>query len=433
MTRINRISALRPPVAISRMPEQEIAFLKEQMRQRAEIEERRRREQEQAPPEPPTAEEKAQRRAERVMDGSVRKATIRPNDPTVTPVLSVADLFTKAKTAGLRTDEIDSIQERLKKLRGQERTRELRFLQDKILPARNWAQALRIYTEISSLSARYPERLTTEIVQALTAGIIERPSGKLKIPSFVMHHQDTLDVILLIMQLSHKEFERLCGLLSEAALRSGQKVRNAEPEVERAFILKAAALRSNLFTNPDPMNKLRSIVGIPNEAMHEVEVFASRIRGIPALDLIDFASKPITLAPDQHIPAELEADSAVTTNYLTEGFFNADGDFKTELLELWSQSTALRFVEEGIQTKEIAEVVNQLSHVAIQFDKRFENASEQKLDAPTLSAIKLILEPEELSQYPSFWELTDAARKWLTDLRALAAFTIHLDSIRSWM
>ena len=40
MTRVNRISALRPPVAISRMPEQEIAFLKEQMRQRAEIEEK---------------------------------------------------------------------------------------------------------------------------------------------------------------------------------------------------------------------------------------------------------------------------------------------------------------------------------------------------------------------------------------------------------
>ena len=94
---------------------------------------------------------------------------------------------------------------------------------------------------------------------------------------------------------------------------------------------------------------------------------------------------------------------------------------------------ALRFVEEGIQTKEIAEVVNQLSHIAIQFEKRFENASTQQLDAPTLSAIKLILEPEELSQYPSFWELTDSARKWLIDLRSLAAFTIHLDSIRTWM
>lgn len=432
MTRVNRISALRPPVAISRMPEQEIAFLKEQMRQRAEIEERRRREQEQAPPEPPTPEEKAQRRAERVMDGSARKASIRPDDPTVTPVLSVADLFEKAKIAGLRADEIDAIQVRLKKLRGQERTRELRFLQDKILPARNWAQALRIYTEISSLSARYPERLTTEIIQALTAGIVERPSGKLKIPAVVLHHQDALDVILLIMQLSPKEFAQLCGLLNEASLRSGQKVRYAEPEVERAFILKAAALRSNLFTNPDPLNKLRSIVGIPNEAMHEVEVFASRIRGIPALDLIDFANRPITLAPDQQVFAESKND-ADTTNYLSQGFFNADGNFRMELVELWSQSTALRFVEEGIQTKEIAEVVNQLSHVAIQFDKRFENAAEQKLDGATLSAVKLILEPEELSQFPSFWELTDSARKWLTDLRALAALTLHLDSIRSWM
>ncbi len=139
MTRVNRISAYRPAVAISRMPEQEIAFLKEQMRQRAEIEERRKREQEQAPPEPPTPEEKAQRRAERVMDGSVRKAAIRPNDPTATPVLSIADLFEKAKMAGLLTSEIESIQVRLKKLRGQERTRELRFLQDKILPARNCA------------------------------------------------------------------------------------------------------------------------------------------------------------------------------------------------------------------------------------------------------------------------------------------------------
>lgn len=429
--RVNRISALRPPVAISRMPEQEIAFLKEQMRQRAEIEERRRREEEQKPPEP-SPEEKAQRRAERVMDGSARKAAIRPNDPTATPVLSITDLFAKAKTAGLRTDEIDAIQVRLKQLRGQDRTRELRFLQEKVLPARNWAQALRIYTEISSLSARYPERLTTEIIQALTAGIVERPSGKQKIPAVVLHHQDALDVILLIMQFNHKEFEQLCGLLNEASLRSGQKVRNAEPEVERAFILKAAALRSNLFTNPDPLNKLRSIVGIPNEAMHEVEVFASRIRGIPANDLIDFANKPVTLAPDQNAGAGSKSE-IVTSNYLAQGFFNEDGSFKNELIGLWSQSTALRFVEEGIQTKEIAEIVNQLSHVALQFDKRFENSSEEKLDAPTLSAIKLILEPEELSQFPSFWELTDSARKWLTDLRSLASFTLHLDSIRSWM
>jgi hypothetical protein len=432
MTRVNRISAIRPPIAISRMPEQEVAFLKEQMRQRAEIEERRRREQEQKPPEPPTPEEKAQRRAERVMDGSARKAAIRPNDPTATPVLSIADLFAKAKTAGLRTDEIDAIQVRLKQLRGQDRTRELRFLQEKVLPARNWAQALRIYTEISSLSARYPERLTTEIIQALTAGIVERPSGKQKIPAVVLHHQDALDVILLIMQLNAKEFEQLCGLLNEASLRSGQKVRNAEPEVERAFILKAAALRSNLFTNPDPLNKLRSIVGIPNEAMHEVEVFASRIRGIPANDLIDFANKPVTLAPDQNAVTESKSE-IVTSNYLAQGFFDADGSFKNELIRSWSQSTALRFVEEGIQTKEIAEIVNQLSHVALQFDKRFENALEEKLDAPTLAAIKLILEPEELSQFPSFWELTDSARKWLIDLRSLGAFTLHLDSIRSWM
>jgi hypothetical protein len=431
MTRVNRIGSIRPPVSISRMPEQEIAFLKEQMRQRAEIEERRQREQEQPPPEP-TAEEKAQRRAERVMDGSTRKATITSNDPTATPVLSIADLFEKAKNAGLRTDELDSIQLRLKKLRGQDRTRELRFLQDKVLPARNWAQALRMYTEISSLSARYPERLTTEIVQALTAGIVERPSGKQKLPAVVLHHQDALDVILLIMQLSPKEFEHLCSLLNEASLRSGQKVRNAEPEVERAFILKAAALRSNLFTNPDPLNKLRSIVGIPNEAMHEVEMFASRIRGIPANDLIDFANKPVTLAPDQQAPTISKSESA-TSNYLAEGFFDADGRFKTDLIGNWSQSTALRFVEEGIQTKEIAEIVNQLSHIALQFDKRAEKTGEHNLDVPTLSALKLILEPEELSQFPSFWELTDSARKWLTDLRSLAAFILHLDSIRSWM
>jgi hypothetical protein len=341
-------------------------------------------------------------------------------------------LFAKAKTAGLRTDEIDAIQLRLKSLRGQDRTRELRFLQDKILPARNWAQALRIYTEISALSAKYPERITTEILHALTAGIVERPSGKLKLPAVVLHHQDTLDAILLIMQLSPKEFEQLCNLLNEASLRSGQKVRSAEPEIERAFILKSAALRSNLFTNPDPLNKLRSIVGVPNEAMHELEVFASRIRGIPANDLIDFANKPVTLAPDQNEPA-ISKSEIVLTHYLAQGFFDADGRFKTELTGPWSQSTALRFVEEGIQTKDIAEIVNQLSHVAVQFDKRAENTGEQNLDAPTISAVRLILESEELSQYPSFWELTDSARKCITDLRSLAAFTLHLDSIRSWM
>lgn len=432
MTRVNRISALRPPIAISRMPEQEIAFLKEQMRQRAELEERRQREQEQPPPEPPTLEEKAQRRAERVLDGSARQAAIRPHDPSATPVLSISDLFQKAKFAGLRKDEIDCIQARLKKLRGQERTQELRFLQDKVLTARNWAQALRIYTEISSLYARYPERLTTQIIQALTSGIVERPSGKLKIPAVVLHHQEALDAILLIMQLSQIEFDQLCGLLKEAGLRSGHKVRDSDPEVERAFILKAAALRSNLFTDPDPLNKLRILVRLPVEAMHELELFSSRIRGIPARDLIDFGNKPLTLTPEERVSEEMQLEIR-SKDYLAEGLFTENGTLKSELLGVWSQAMASCFVEDGIQTEEIAQIVSQLSHVALQFEKHFGDEANQKLDSATFSAIKLILESESISHYPSFWELSDSARKWLVDLRALAAITLHLDSIRSWM
>ena len=117
--KVNRISALRPPVAISRMPEQEMVFIKEQMRQRAELEDQR-QQQQQPPPEPPSPEEQAQRKAERVVvDGAAREAVIRPHDPSVLPALSIADLFHKAKEAGLHEDQIIHIQFRFKKLRAQ--------------------------------------------------------------------------------------------------------------------------------------------------------------------------------------------------------------------------------------------------------------------------------------------------------------------------
>jgi hypothetical protein len=410
------------------MPEQEMAFIKEQMRQRAELEDQA-QQQQQPPPEPPSPEEQAQRKAERVVvDGAAREAVIRQNDVSVAPALSITDLFRRAKDAGLHEDQIAHIQFRLKKLRAQERTQELRFLQERVLPARNWAQALRTYSEITALFGRYPDRLPPQMVQSMISGLIERPTGKQKIPAAVLRHQDAIEAALLVPQLADSEFDRLCSLMKNAAMRAGQKVRDADAEAERAFILKAAVLRSNLFLNPDHLNKLRSIVGLPHEAIREIELFASRIRGVPARDLIDFGNKPITLsAEEEQVKAELEL---APKNYLSEGFFDSKSNFKTELLDSWSRAMANRIIEEGIQSAKMEEIINQLSHVALEFEKRFGNDRERKLDAAILSVVNLIFDSDEVVQCPSLWEITDSSRKWLTDLPSLAAFILHLDAIR---
>jgi hypothetical protein len=426
--KVNRISGLRPPVAISRMPEQEMAFIREQMRQRAELEDQS--QQQQPPPEPPSPEEQAQRKAERVvLDGAAREAVIRPHDPSVAPALSLSDLFHKMKDAGLHADQIAQIQFRFKKLRAQERTQELRFLQERVLSARNWAQALRTYSEVTALYGRYPERLPSQLIQSLISGLIERPSGKQKIPTAVLRHQDAIEAALLVPQISEKEFDELCALLKDAAMRAGQKVRDADAEAERAFILKAAALRCNLFLNPDPLNKLRSIVGLPNEAMNEIKLFASRIRGIPARDLIDFGNKPMTLSGEEQI-AEAEQHTH-PKDYLSGGFFAAKGNLKPELLGVWSRTMARRITEEGIHSAEMEEIVNQLSHAALEFEKKFRNEAEQKLDPALFSVLNLIFDSDAVVQCPSLWEITDNSRKWLIDLQSLAALTLHLDAIRS--
>jgi hypothetical protein len=410
------------------MPEQEMAFIKEQMRQRAELEDQA-QQQQQPPPEPPSPEEQAQRKAERVVvEGAAREAVIRPHDPSVAPALSIADLFRKAKDAGLHEDQIAQIQFRLKKLKAQERTQELRFLQERVLPARNWAQALRTYSEITALFGRYPDRLPPQMIQSMISGLIERPTGKQKIPAAVLRHQDAIEAALLVPQLADSEFDRLCSLMKNAAMRAGQKVRDADAEAERAFILKAAVLRSNLFMNPDPLNKLRSIVGLPHEAIREIELFASRIRGVPARDLIDFGNKPITLsAEEENVIAELQM---IPKDYLFEGFFDSKGNFKTELLDSWSRAMANRIIEDGTQSAKMEDIINQLSHTALEFEKRFGNDRERKLDAPILSVINLIFDSDEVVQCPSLWEITDTSRKWLTDLPSLAALILHLDAIR---
>ena len=297
------------------------------------------------------------------------------------------------------------------------------------MPARNWAQALRTYSEITALYGRYPERLPSQIIQSIISGLIERPSGKQKIPTAVLRHQDAIEAALLIPQFTEQEFNQLCKLLKDAATRSGQKVRDADPEAERAFILKSAVLRCNFFLNPDPLNKLRSLVGLPNEAMREIELFASRIRGIPARDLIDFGNKPITLSFEEAIK---EVKHHIhPRDYLTGGFFSAKGDLKPEFLNEWSQTMATRIAEEGIASIQMGEIVKQLSNAAMEYEKRFRNDAEQKLDSAILSVMNLIFDSDIVVQCPSLWEITDASRKWLVDLRSLAALTLHLDAIRS--
>ena len=416
-------------MAIARVPEQEMAFIKEQMRQRAELEDRQ-QQQQQPPPEPPSPEEQAQRKAERVVvEGAAREAVIRPHDPSVLPALSITDLFHKAKDAGLHEDQITHIQFRFKKLRAQERTQELRFLQERVLPARNWAQTLRTYSEITALYGRYPERLPSQIILSIVSGLIERPSGKQKIPTAILRHQDAIEAALLIPQITDHEFDQLCKLLKDAAIRSGQKVREADPEAERALILKSTVLRCNLFQNPDPLNKLRLLAGLPNEAMREIELFASRIRGIPARDLIDFGSKPITLSFEE--PIKKVEHHIHPRDYLTGGFFSAKGDLKPEFLDEWSQTMATRIAEEGIGSAQMNQIVNQLSNAALEYEKRFKNEAEQKLDPAILSIMNLIFDSDIVVQSPSLWEITDASRKWLVDLRSLAALTLHLDAIQS--
>ncbi|HSE42500.1 MAG TPA: hypothetical protein VLH08_17165 [Acidobacteriota bacterium] len=428
MTRVNRISGLRPPVAISRMPEKEMVFTREEMRQRARLEDEA-RQQQQPRQEPPPPEEQAQRKAERVVvEGAAREAIIRPHDPTVAPALSVTDLFHRAKEAGLHEDEIAHIQFRFKKLRAQERTQELRFLQERVLPARNWAQAFRTYADINALFGRYPDRLPCQVVQSIISGLIERPTGKQKIPMAVLRHQEAVEAALLIPQITDKEFDQICSLLKDAAMKAGQKIRDADPEAERAFILKAAALRSNLFLNPDSINILRSVVGLPNEAIREIQLFAGCIRGIPARDLIDFAHKPITLASEEEITAV--HIKIQPKNYLSDGFFTAKGELKSELMQSWSRAMANQIAQDGMGSARLGEIVNQLSHIALEFQKRSGTGSDQKLDTAILSVVNLVFDSEEVVQCPSLWEIMDVSRQWLTDLRSLAALTLHLDAIR---
>jgi hypothetical protein len=426
MTRINRISGSRPPAPISRQPEQEPAYLKEQIRQRSELEdqneESKRRKQ-------PTPEEQAQRKAERLMDGAVRTAAVKGSDPTAVPVISISDLFHRAKSAGLHQDEIARIQIHLKKLNGQERTYELRFLQESILPARNVNQCLRAYAELAALALEHPERIDPLVIRSLAISVTERSSGKHKIPGSICSRQEALDAAIVFTMMPQTDHERMLNLLMHAGERLGEKSRDADPDTERALILKALCLRSRLFTEPDPAARIRQIAQVPMKPMIEVEHFAMRIRGIASQDLLDYAKTTLPLHPVRTISTHTESSALSPQQYLRDGFYTPSGAYRDELLGVLAIQTAEQLSTDGLESTLLRQIVHQLTHVATEYENRFKDSLGYKLDPAALTVVGMVMEAEEVSQSPALWELMDAASRWVRDLKGLAGLILHLDAI----
>ncbi|MCS7312491.1 MAG: hypothetical protein NZ742_06225 [Acidobacteria bacterium] len=140
--------------------------------------------------------------------------------------------------------------------------------------------------ELRDLQGRHPRRITDAIVHTLTRGVADRRTHAQAGAEGILGLQQAIDAARALVNMPRSEYDRVVRLLQAAGQRYGLAVPGADAQVERALILKAVAARTDELSNPGLWDRLRMWIGMPTQAMGEIEMYASQIRGTPRDDLI---------------------------------------------------------------------------------------------------------------------------------------------------
>ncbi len=123
-------------------------------------------------------------------------------------------------------------------------------------------------------------RLTPQIDEALVRGVAERQSSSDRGQMGILGRSQARDAAQTVMKMNAPDYEQLQKLLADAGKGADGKVAaGADPQAERALILKAVAARKDALTNPDP--------DVSGKAMKEISDFAKQVRGTERSKLID--------------------------------------------------------------------------------------------------------------------------------------------------
>lgn len=202
---------------------------------------------------------------------------------------AVNDLEQAAARQGapLTRAEQQRLESRLNNLHGTALQNEIQFLRDHVLGSPNADRALRTYLDLRDIQDRHPSRINDDIVHTLTRGVADRRTQAAAGAEGILGRTQALDAANALARMPQSEYQRVRTLLNQAGTRNGHPVSGADPQVERALILKAVAARRDELQNPGFWDRARMWFGKPSRSMNEIEQYAGQIRGMKRAQLIE--------------------------------------------------------------------------------------------------------------------------------------------------
>lgn len=130
--------------------------------------------------------------------------------------------------------------------------------------------------QLAGQSAQARERLTDTVKDALVAGVANPRTTSALGQEGVMGRSQAVQAARTLTAMDGPAYDRVNALLASAGQVEGGAPPDASPTTERALILEAVAARSAALTDP----------GVQENALQEIEWFASQIRGLSRDDLV---------------------------------------------------------------------------------------------------------------------------------------------------
>jgi hypothetical protein len=117
------------------------------------------------------------------------------------------------------------------------------------------------------------------------------------------------------------------------------------------------------------------------------------------------------------------------SEYLTNGFYDDQGEYRENLNGLYSLSMAYRIREEGLQPENVETVVGQLEEIAEKYvDEAVENP-ELPVDSKSLEQLKNLSDNRSVTDSAALGELMAAAQPQISNWKDYSALVLHLERI----
>ena len=123
--------------------------------------------------------------------------------------------------------------------------------------------------------------------------------------------------------------------------------------------------------------------------------------------------------------------STKPSDYLKNGFFDADGEFYEGINGEHSLGMAYRLREEGIGPDRLEKIVNQLESIMDSQDESIDENPEQPLDVKSVGLQERLAQNPDVAGSSALKEIFAAAGPSIRTWKGLAALAVHLRRIMS--